>query len=271
MASILLNLLEPFDFKQPDQWGKWRRRFEQFRVASGLSSEEEVLTERLQLDPELMLEKAMKMVRQREAVKEQQQILKGDINPSETNVDRVWQKTAWEATCNNCQKRGHFSACCRASKICTIGGEAQEESCKDTSFLGTIGGDTWNVDMKVNGLHSLNFKIDTGADVSVISLGWRSVDGTGGSPSVDGTGGGPSDDGTGPGGGPAVDGISGGKHWKQLKDEEIAEKEKQKLVKKKGKQTQNAKGKASSEFSFQSDNDEDYLWLECFYKEPDDN
>ena len=135
------------------------------------------------------------MVRQREAVKEQQQILKGDINPSETNVDRVWQKTgrqnplgakcyrcgrgphckencpAWEATCNNCQKRGHFSACCRAIKICSIGGEAREESCKDTSFLGTIGGDTWNVDMKVNGLHSLNFKIDTGADVYVIRTG----------------------------------------------------------------------------------------------------
>ena len=73
---------------------------------------------------------------------------------------------AWEATCNNCQKRGHFSACCQASKICTI---ALEESCKDTSFLGAIGGDTWNVDIKVNGHHSLNFKIDTGADVSVIS------------------------------------------------------------------------------------------------------
>ena len=72
-------------------------------------------------------------------------------------MDRVWQKTGsqnllalnaigvaevhivkkiahavWEATCYNCQKRGHFSACCRASKICTIGGEALEESCKDT-------------------------------------------------------------------------------------------------------------------------------------------
>ena len=296
MASIRLNPPEPFDFKQPDQWEKWRRRFEQFRVASGLSSEEDdrqvstllyclgeaaedvllsskttdkdrteyklvlgkfdeffkvrknviferarfnrrnqlegesseqyvtvlhslaencsygnlkhemirdrivvgirdtALSERLQLDPELTLEKAMKMVRQREAVKEQQQILKGDVNPSETNVDRVWQKTggqnpsgakcyrcgrgphrkencpAWEATCNNCQKRGHFSACCRTSKICTIGGEVLGESCKDTAFLGAIGGgDTWNVDIKVNGHHSLNFKIDTGADVSVIS------------------------------------------------------------------------------------------------------
>eukprot|EP00731_Ephydatia_muelleri_P010292 Em0005g878a len=39
MASIRLNPPEPFDFKQPDQWEKWRRSFEQFRVASGLSSE----------------------------------------------------------------------------------------------------------------------------------------------------------------------------------------------------------------------------------------
>ena len=41
MASIRLNPPEPFDFKQPDQWEKWRRSFEQFRVASGLSSEKE--------------------------------------------------------------------------------------------------------------------------------------------------------------------------------------------------------------------------------------
>ena len=31
----------PFRFDCPDEWPKWRRRFEQFRVASGLSKEDE--------------------------------------------------------------------------------------------------------------------------------------------------------------------------------------------------------------------------------------
>ena len=38
MASIRLQQPEPFDFKAPDAWPKWKRRFEQFRVASGLST-----------------------------------------------------------------------------------------------------------------------------------------------------------------------------------------------------------------------------------------
>ena len=40
-ASVQLKAPEPFDFKQPDNWPKWKKRFEQFRVASGLSKEDE--------------------------------------------------------------------------------------------------------------------------------------------------------------------------------------------------------------------------------------
>ena len=39
MASICLFLPDPFDFKRPDEWERWKRHFEQFRVASGLSEE----------------------------------------------------------------------------------------------------------------------------------------------------------------------------------------------------------------------------------------
>ena len=42
MASIRLEPPEAFDFKQPDEWPNWRRRFEQYRVASGLSEEGEL-------------------------------------------------------------------------------------------------------------------------------------------------------------------------------------------------------------------------------------
>lgn len=195
MANIRLEPPEPFDFKTPDEWEKWKRRFEQFRVASGLSVEpgerqvctllyclgegaenvlssmnvtaEErgsyvavlkkfndffqvrkniiferarfnrrvqsagesvelfisdlyslaanceygalkdemirdrlvvglldcALSERLQLDPELTLEKAKRAARQKEAVKEQQQSLKSDLKtPGTTDVDAVGQR-----------------------------------------------------------------------------------------------------------------------------------------------------------------------------------
>ena len=39
MASIRLSPPDPFNLKRPDEWECWKRRFEQFRVASGLSEE----------------------------------------------------------------------------------------------------------------------------------------------------------------------------------------------------------------------------------------
>eukprot|EP00731_Ephydatia_muelleri_P031103 Em0022g617a len=91
----------------PDEWPCWRRRFEQFRNASGLSSDKDnvrqekakydkvlekfdnffqdrlvvgirdsSLSQRLQLDPELTLQNAQTIIRQKEAVKDQQETLK---------------------------------------------------------------------------------------------------------------------------------------------------------------------------------------------------
>ena len=39
MASVRLQPPSPFAFKTPDEWPRWKRRFEQFRLASGLASE----------------------------------------------------------------------------------------------------------------------------------------------------------------------------------------------------------------------------------------
>ena len=41
MATIPLKPPNPFDFKHPDDWQKWKRRFDQYRHASGLASENE--------------------------------------------------------------------------------------------------------------------------------------------------------------------------------------------------------------------------------------
>ena len=39
MASVRLQLPSPFDIKTPDEWSHWKRRFEQFRLVSGLAGE----------------------------------------------------------------------------------------------------------------------------------------------------------------------------------------------------------------------------------------
>ena len=36
MALVKLDHPESFTFKKPEEWQRWKRRFEQFRVASGL-------------------------------------------------------------------------------------------------------------------------------------------------------------------------------------------------------------------------------------------
>ena len=38
-SSVRLQPPEPFNFKSPDEWPRWRRRFLQFRDASGLGDE----------------------------------------------------------------------------------------------------------------------------------------------------------------------------------------------------------------------------------------
>jgi len=37
MAQITLQQPEQFNFRNPDDWSRWKRRFQQFREASGLS------------------------------------------------------------------------------------------------------------------------------------------------------------------------------------------------------------------------------------------
>ena len=40
-GTIQLRAPEAINFKKPDEWLKWHKRFEQFRIASGLSAESE--------------------------------------------------------------------------------------------------------------------------------------------------------------------------------------------------------------------------------------
>ena len=42
MANIRLEAPARFNFSRPDDWTKWKRRFNQYRIASGLAEEGEV-------------------------------------------------------------------------------------------------------------------------------------------------------------------------------------------------------------------------------------
>ena len=42
MAASTLQTPAPFPFNSPDEWPKWKRHFEQYRIASGLDKEGEV-------------------------------------------------------------------------------------------------------------------------------------------------------------------------------------------------------------------------------------
>ena len=307
MASVPLQPPAKFNFSNPDEWPKWRRRFEQFRIASGMAGEseerqistllyclgeeaEDVLTstniseadrgryaqvlgkmdeyfkirknviferarfnrrtqrqgetaeefitslyslaadcqygnlrdemirdrlvvgildtslsERLQMNADLTLEKAKQIVRQREAVQKQQTILHRGEQPSETMVSYLKgdkrsssrksstppqrqqsqhsQKCtrcgkgphsrgacpAKEAICHKCKKKGHYSAQCFSKGVAEV--SSQPTSNLDITYLNTIGSGShasWKATIKVNN-QMMTFKLDTGAEVTALT------------------------------------------------------------------------------------------------------
>lgn len=81
------------------------------------------------------------------------------------------QCTARNAQCRNCHKMGHFAIVCRSATMNELTTSEQEDSHSE-QFLGEI--DTtdstvpWTVKLTISGT-PVTFKIDTGADTSVIS------------------------------------------------------------------------------------------------------
>ncbi|CAC5408776.1 unnamed protein product [Mytilus coruscus] len=158
------------------------------------------LSLKMQLDSELTLKKATDMARQSETVKKQQAIMRCD-NPN-SNVDAVKSKfnktkfvkkqkqpfhskqkgcqrcgnrqfhprekcQAKGAKCYKCSNIGHFAKSCRTGK--TV--ESVNVYSDSEGFLGTIntvGDRPWTTKLFIH-KKEIDFKIDTGADVTVIS------------------------------------------------------------------------------------------------------
>ena len=319
MASVRLQPPSSFDFRNPDEWPRWKRRFEQFRLASGLSAEsddrqvstllycmgenaEDILastnisdddrkkyasvvrqfddffkvrknviferarfnrrcqaagetaeqfitslytlaescdygdlkdqmirdrivvgirdqsqSERLQMDADLTLEKAKTLVRQREAVHEQQVLLKTG-QKEDKSIDFLRQKTAFrgkapqrnrsqapvrkpeqkqskcsrcgrgphsrqqcparDAECYHCKKKGHYAQCFKKSIADVTTPHESQVSDYDMAYLNTVGSSqtpSWNCTALLNN-QEVPFKVDTGAEVTVISEdSWKSL------------------------------------------------------------------------------------------------
>lgn len=76
------------------------------------------------------------------------------------------QCPANDAVCHGCHKRGHYKRCCKTkAAIREITEDSEEEV-----FLGTVSAETtspWIVKVQLNG-DAIEFKVDTGADVTAI-------------------------------------------------------------------------------------------------------
>ena len=204
--SVDAFITDLYSLAETCSYGGLREEMIRDRIVVGLQNAK--LSERLQLDSTLTLEKAVNEARQSEAVKRQQAVVRGNglsaNEESNLNVDvlhRKWQPRqkkqeptgvekerrdtkcgncgkvpghprsqcpAKDVTCHNCQKKGHYKIVCRSLK--TIGTVIEEED----YFLGTVDVDQLNVNdgpwktmLKLDGV-SVIFKLDTGADVTVV-------------------------------------------------------------------------------------------------------
>lgn len=175
------------------------------------------LSERLQLESDLTLDNAMKLIRQREAVKVQQEILQKSQTKVDTSLDAVRQSTtarrklpaiphtsskppagncrrcssgihprhlcpAKEATCFRCNRRGHYSSQRLSNTVAIISATpSQPQAEQEAKFLDTIESvqdNIWEIEVTV-GDKVILFKVDTGAEVTVISEDtWKSLHST---------------------------------------------------------------------------------------------
>ena len=302
MSKVTLNPPEPFNFARPDDWSRWKRRFEQFRVASGLDSEsgakqvsmllycmggeaemvltsvgvkkkeneeyeevmrkldkhfqvrrnviferarfnrrdqldgetaekyitelyslvehcdygtmteemlrdrlvvgirDKMMSEKLQLDQDLTLEKAKIIIRQREAIHDQAEVLqvgekmaldgaftqKKPHQIASNHPERNRKKCircgkgqhpyhacpAKDTVCHKCHSKGHFQNQCLSKTVAEIQPEDVDEEVKmESAFLSGVEAEgirPWMVQVQVCGVPQ-KFKIDTGAEVTAIS------------------------------------------------------------------------------------------------------
>ena len=195
--SVEQYIVELYKLAETCEYGTMTPELIRDRLIVGILDSE--LSERLQLIPDLSLENAKEMVRQSEAVHEQQQELKGSKEFSSVNelasrrgkypaTGRKYnfrtlkacsrcgrgphpreKCPAIDAECHNCKKRGHFSSQCFSKRISEV--EVTEECNLEAALLNTVESNPktfWVDKISINRQETV-FKLDTGAEVTAIS------------------------------------------------------------------------------------------------------
>lgn len=183
---------------QTCEFGALREELIRDRIVVGILDGE--LSEEMQMMPELDLKKATDMARESEEIKKQQQDLRAVKGAEHHNIDDVRPRRrskpnysslgfgkqqrlcprcarqhegdycpATNARCFKCNSRGHFSAACGfLSSLIEIPGQENEEK---HIYLDNISDEQeppWFTYLTIAGTR-VKFKIDSGADVSIIS------------------------------------------------------------------------------------------------------
>ena len=198
-------IVDLYALAEPCQYGNLREEMIRDQIVIGIRDGR--LAEKLQLDAALTLDKAVTEARQSEAVKKQQSTVREGSAGQPAGVSEVRRQHGYkpkhygeqvkpsascprcgkspihpkqkcparEATCNNCHKKGHYQAVCRNKKPAKVRSVQHDED-KDDVFMGTIQSNVdsakareiWMTKVTINGHREIEFKVDTGADVTVI-------------------------------------------------------------------------------------------------------
>ena len=196
------------DLAEHCQYGQLHDEMVRDRIVVGIKDSK--LSEKLQMDNELTLEKAISLARNSKSIKQQQTMVRSDqlIEPQieqikgsrrrSVNADKLVSNSykgkqpraagansctrcgqipthaktncpAREAECHKCKKKGAF--CRTKASVNQLSANTHEQ---EDTFLGSIDTVTdsskpWITDILVND-ESLQFEVDTGADVTVIPV-----------------------------------------------------------------------------------------------------
>ena len=183
---VLYNLIEHCDYKD------YKEEFLRDRLVIGLLDKD--TSQLLQMERELTLQKAIETCRHRELVKTQN--VQAEASSSADVVDKgnkgkYFKEKRSDKKCNRCgyntnrahasgkcpaqgercrlcNKVGHFKNCCFSAKNETTTESVQNEGSLSLGAASTSNDQPWYEVLKVNNM-LLKFKLDSGADVSVIS------------------------------------------------------------------------------------------------------